>query len=73
MTYDLVRQGTLAYRMEQGARSAWAYGWFDTAASLRSGWQRLGAGWSRRFGWQSLVWCGGPVGAGICRGSPRPG
>jgi hypothetical protein len=55
VTYDLVRQGTLAYRMEQGAQRL-GIRWFDTAASLRSRWHRFGAGWARLFGWQSLVW-----------------
>ena len=67
VTYDLVRQGALAYRMEQGAQRL-GIGWFDTAASLRSGWQRLGAGWARRFGWQSLVWVAVLVALGFAAG-----
>jgi transglutaminase-like putative cysteine protease len=67
VTYDLVRQGTLAYRMEQGAQRL-GIRWFDTAASLRSGWKRFGAGWARRFGWQSLVWLAGLVALGFAAG-----
>ena len=67
VTYDLVRQGTLAYRMEQGAQRL-GIRWFDTAASLRSGWKRFGAGWARRFGWQSLVWVAALVALGFAAG-----
>ena len=71
VTYDLVRQGTLAYRMEQGAQRL-GIRWFDTAASLRAGWQRFGAGWSRRFGWQSLVWVAALVALGFAAGPLAP-
>jgi hypothetical protein len=67
VTYDLVRQGTLAYRMEQGAQRL-GIRWFDTAASLRAGWQRLGAGWARRFGWKSLVWVAALAALGFAAG-----
>jgi len=67
VTYDLVRQGTLAYRMEQGAQRL-GIRWFDTAASLRAGWQRLGAGWARRFGWQSLIWLAAVLALGFVAG-----
>jgi hypothetical protein len=63
----MMRQGTLAYRMEQSARHA-GIRWFDTAASLRSVWERYGAGWARRFGWQALAWCAGLVALGIAAG-----
>lgn len=55
LTYDVARQGTLAYRMEQGVQRA-GIRWFDTAVSVRSGWERYVAGWARRFGWQALAW-----------------
>ena len=68
VTYDLVRQGTLAYRMEQGAQRL-GIRWFDAAAVLAV---RLedgyGAGWARRFGWQSLVWLAGLVALGFAAG-----
>jgi protein-glutamine gamma-glutamyltransferase len=67
VTYDLARQGTLAYRMEQGVHRV-GMRWFDTAASLRSGWERYAAGWARRFGWQALVWAGGLVALGCAAG-----
>ena len=67
MTYDVARQGTLAYRMEMGARSV-GIGWFDTAASARSGWERYVAGWARRFGWQALAWAAGLLALGFGAG-----
>ena len=67
MTYDVVRQGTLAYRMEQGVHRA-GIRWFDTAVSLRSGWERYVAGWARRFGWQALAWAAGLVALGFAAG-----
>jgi hypothetical protein len=67
MTYDVARQGTLAYRMEQGIHRA-GIRWFDTAVSLRSGWERYVAGWARRFGWQALAWAAGLVALGFAAG-----
>ena len=67
MTYDLARQGTLAYRMEQGAQRV-GIRWFDTAVSVRSGWERYVAGWARRFGWQALAWAAGLVALGFAAG-----
>jgi transglutaminase-like putative cysteine protease len=67
MTYDVARQGTLAYRMEQGVHRA-GIRWFDTAVSLRSGWERYVAGWARRFGWQALAWAAGLVALGFAAG-----
>jgi hypothetical protein len=67
MTYGLERQGTLAYRMETGARRV-GIGWFDAAASVRSGWERYGSGWARRFGWQALAWAAGLVALGFATG-----
>ena len=55
VTYDLARQGTLAYRMEQTARHA-GLRWVETAAVLKMGWSRYAAGWGRRYGWQTLAW-----------------
>jgi transglutaminase-like putative cysteine protease len=67
MTYDVARQGTLAYRMEQGARH-WGIQWTDTAASVRAGWERYVAAWPRRFGWQALGWAAGLVALGFAAG-----
>ena len=67
MTYDVARQGTLAYRMEQGARH-WGIRWSDTAALVRSGWERYVAVRARRFGWQALGWAAGLVALGFAAG-----
>jgi transglutaminase-like putative cysteine protease len=67
MTYDVARQGTLAYHMEQGARH-WGIRWLDTAASVRSGWERYVATRARRFGWQALAWAAGLVALGFAAG-----
>jgi transglutaminase-like putative cysteine protease len=67
VTYDLTRQGTLAYRMEQGVHRA-GIRWFETAVSVRSGWERYVAGWARRFGWQALAWAAGLVALGFAAG-----
>jgi hypothetical protein len=67
MTYDVARQGTLAYHMEQGARR-WGIRWADTAASVRAGWERYVAVWPRRFGWQALGWAAGLVALGFAAG-----
>jgi hypothetical protein len=67
MTYDVARQGTLAYRMEQGVHRA-GIRWFDTAVSLRSGWERYVAVRARRYGWQALAWAAGLVALGLAAG-----
>ncbi len=67
MTYDVAHQGTLAYHMEQGARR-WGIRWSDTAASLRSGWERYVAVRARHFGWQALAWAAGLVALGLSAG-----
>jgi protein-glutamine gamma-glutamyltransferase len=67
VTYDLIRQGTLAYRMEQGAQRV-GIRWFDSAAGMRSGWERFASGWTRRFGWQALAWVAGFVALGFAAG-----
>ena len=67
VTYDLARQGTLAYHMELGAQRA-GIRWFDTAAAVRSGWARYVAGWARRHGWQALGWAAGLAALGFAAG-----
>jgi protein-glutamine gamma-glutamyltransferase len=67
MTYDVAHQGTLAYRMEQGVHRA-GIRWFDTAVSIRSGWERYVAVRVRRFGWQALAWAAGLVALGFAAG-----
>ena len=67
VTYDLARQGTLAYHMELGAQRA-GIRWFDTAAAVRSGWERYVAGWARRHGWQALGWAAGLATLGFAAG-----
>src|SRR5262245_34347612 len=54
MTYDIARQGTLAYRVEQGARRM-GIGWFDTLLALRSGWDKYVLAGGRRFGLPIVV------------------
>jgi hypothetical protein len=67
VTYDLSRQGTLAYRMEQGAQRM-GIRWFDTAVSLRTGWDRYVVGSVRRFGWRTLAWAVVLVAMGLAAG-----
>ena len=67
VTYDLARQGTLAYHMELGAQRA-GIRWFDTAAAVRSGWERYVAGWARRYGWPALGWAAGLATLGFAAG-----
>jgi transglutaminase-like putative cysteine protease len=54
VTYDISRQGALAYRMEQNARRM-GIGWFDAFAALRSGWNKYVVGGGKRFG-IPLIW-----------------
>jgi transglutaminase-like putative cysteine protease len=49
VTYDIARQGTLAYRMEQNARRM-GIRWFDAVLAARSGWNRYVIGGGKRFG-----------------------
>ncbi|MBZ5580168.1 MAG: DUF3488 and transglutaminase-like domain-containing protein [Acidobacteriia bacterium] len=49
VSYDATRQGTLADRVEQGARSV-GVRWFDSLAGLQTDWQTYLAAWFRRFG-----------------------
>ena len=49
VTYDLARQGTLAYRMEQSARRL-GIRWFDAALAVRSAWDQVTTTGLRRFG-----------------------
>jgi transglutaminase-like putative cysteine protease len=67
MTYDVARQGTLAYRMELGARRMGA-GWSARVESLRSAWEGHAAGWARHFGWGALAWAVGLAAVGFALG-----
>lgn len=49
VTYDISRQGTLAYRMEQGARHL-GIRWYDAVLLIRSAWVSYVLSPSRRFG-----------------------
>jgi hypothetical protein len=49
VTYDIARQGTLAYRMEQSARRM-GIRWFDALLAVRSGWNAYVVGGFRMFG-----------------------
>ena len=60
VTYDLSRQGTLAYRMEQGARRM-GIRWYDALLTVRSGWNSYVETPSRRFG----GWLAGAAVAGV--------
>ena len=62
--YDLARQDSLAYRMEQSAHRA-GIDWYDTVLGLRSAWDRHGAVWVRRFGRQALAWAIGLLALGL--------
>ena len=59
VTYDLVRQGTLAYRMEQTAHNM-GIRWFDAFLTVRAGWDWLKDGGFQRFVIPALV------GAAVC-------
>ena len=67
VTYDISRQGTLAYRVELGARRL-GIRWYDALLALRSGWDSYVLAPSRRFGAgilaalaaAMLVWLLGP-------------
>jgi len=67
VAYDLSRQGTLAYRMEQGARRM-GIRWYDTVLAFRSGWGAYVETPARRLGGWVLgalalglaVWALGP-------------
>jgi transglutaminase-like putative cysteine protease len=67
VTYDVARQGTLAYRMEMGAQRA-GIRWFDTAISVRWGWEHFVTGWAHRFGWLDLGWMAGLTALGLAAG-----
>jgi transglutaminase-like putative cysteine protease len=54
VSYDIGRQGTLADRLEQGARSA-GIRWFDSLSGLDSGWHVRVAAWFRRYGVRILI------------------
>ena len=58
VTYDLARQGTLAYRMEQSAHRM-GIRWFDALLAVRSAWNTIMGGGARRVG----GWLAGLTGA----------
>src|SRR5476649_2496092 len=68
VTYDITRQGTLAYRMELGAHSL-GIRWFDAVLALRSGWNSYVAAPFQRFSGRivaalamaALIWLLGPT------------
>jgi len=60
VTYDISRQGTLAYRMEQGGRRL-GIRWYDTLLAIRSGWTSYVSKPSRRLG----AWLPAILGAGV--------
>jgi transglutaminase-like putative cysteine protease len=49
LSYDIGRQGTLADRLEQGARSM-GIRWFDSLSGLNWNWHLRAAAWFRRYG-----------------------
>jgi len=55
VTYDITRQGTLAYRMEQGAHR-FGIRWSDALVAMRSGWNIYIAGGVRRIGLPVASW-----------------
>ena len=75
VAYDLTRQGTLAFRLEQSALGMGS-DWVDELHALRTAWeQHAGAWWSarwlavsRRFGAISLGWLAGLAAIGFATG-----
>lgn len=67
VTYDLARQGTLAYRMEQGVRGAGIH-WSAAADWFRSLWERYAAGRGLRYVRPVLVWAVVIVALGFAAG-----
>lgn len=49
VSYDIARQGTLSYRVEQSARGLGIH-WFDLLAGVETGWPSDTLRWLRRFG-----------------------
>ncbi|MGA2269367.1 MAG: transglutaminaseTgpA domain-containing protein [Bryobacteraceae bacterium] len=74
VSYDISRQGTLADRLEQGARSM-GIRWFDSLSGLDSDWHLRAAAWLRRYGVRILlalvlgawIWLFGPRVARLLR------
>ncbi|HWB84810.1 MAG TPA: DUF3488 and transglutaminase-like domain-containing protein [Bryobacteraceae bacterium] len=54
VSYDSRRQGTLADRMEQGARRV-GFHWFDSISVFGAGWQIRSLTWFRRYGFGTLL------------------
>jgi hypothetical protein len=54
VSYDISRQGTLADRLEQGARSL-GIRWFDSLSGLDWSWHLRVAAWFRRYGVRILI------------------
>ena len=54
VSYDISRQGTLADRLEQGARSM-GIRWFDSLSGLDWNWHLRVAAWFRRYGVRILI------------------
>jgi hypothetical protein len=54
VSYDIGRQGTLADRLEQGARSM-GIRWFDSLSGLNWNWRLRVAAWFRRYGAALLI------------------
>ncbi len=54
VSYDISRQGTLADRLEQGARSM-GIRWFDSLSGLDWNWHLRAAAWFRRYGAGILI------------------
>jgi transglutaminase-like putative cysteine protease len=67
VAYDLTRQSSLAYRLEQTVHRA-SFGWFDSSASLRLVWDRLMKRGAVRFALQGLGWAGGLLALGFAIG-----
>ena len=68
VSYDISRQGTLADRLEQGARSM-GIRWFDSLSGLDWNWHLRAAAWFRRYGAGILI--GLAMGASIWVLGPR--
>ena len=68
VSYDISRQGTLADRLEQGARGL-GIRWFDSLSGLDWNWRLRVAAWFRRYGVGILI--GLAMGAAIWVLGPR--
>ncbi len=74
VSYDIARQGTLSYSVEQRARGL-GIRWFDLMAGVDTGWPSRALEWLRRFGLRvaivlamgAVLWIAGPPAIRLAR------